>query len=230
MCVLFFRYTYNSVRPTTKQSHTRLALRQHWNNPERKLTLGLKNKLKVSWTQPNIFPLLLSQPAICFGQVPLLLHMLLLQQQPGHALQCGQWAETQWEDRERAAHLSSFRYPIQTSVSSLRRLPWVLLCCSSAGPQAQLLPWCCTHASQAEKEEERNTSACQCTPRQVGMPTQLYHSAPARGAGLLLPGVTSWWDSIWLPASSCLPWSFSGEGVNLCQLARRIKQQTALET
>lgn len=58
----FFRHTYSSVRTTTKQSHTRLTLRQQWNNPERKSTLGLKNKLRVSWaqSQPDVFPLLLS--------------------------------------------------------------------------------------------------------------------------------------------------------------------------
>lgn len=65
------------------------------------------------------------------------------------------------------------------------------------------------------------------------MPTKRYHPALVRGGGLLLPGITSWRGSIYgflLLAACHEAVTFSGEGVNPCQLVRRTGQQTALET
>lgn len=50
------RHTYSSARNTTRQSHKRLTLKQHLNNPGRKSTPGWKRKLRVSWAWPQHLP------------------------------------------------------------------------------------------------------------------------------------------------------------------------------
>lgn len=193
--LLFFRHTYSSVRTTTKQSHRSLTLRQHQKSQERKSTLGLKNKLRVSWAQPQ--HLCCPTKSIC--------HFLWAGALAGAARSCllmWRWSVMWWEDRERAAHLSSFKHLIWTSVICLRRFPLtpgaVLYSCWSSG---RAVSWCCTQAPLAEQTEGRDTSAYPHAPGQRGVPALLCHLALGKGA----PPSTWCNQPLRLSASSCLP-------------------------